>query len=249
MRAVYSIFKRELRSYFASPTAYIILVVFLLLSGVFFFLYLEGFVESQYDPRYQIYQGQLSLNQSVIAPFFSTINIILLLLVPLITMRLFAEERKNYTAELLFTSPLRAYQIVLGKYFSSLALFLAMLLIGALNIIALSVYGTLDMGPLLSGYLGIFLIGASFISVGMFASSLTDNQVISAVISFGILLLFWVVGASGTDDSLWRQLSIIGHFENFVRGVIEIKDVVYYLTFTLFTLLLTNAVIESERWR
>src|SRR5579885_2019647 len=122
MKAIFTILKRELKSYFASPIAYIILVVFLVLSGIFFFFYLESFIRSQFDPRFQLFREKLNLNEFVIRPYFGTTSVVLLFMIPLITMRLIAEERKNFTAELLFTSPVRVSQIVFGKFLASLSL-------------------------------------------------------------------------------------------------------------------------------
>jgi len=225
-------------------------VVFLVLAGIFFFIYLNGFLQSQFDPRFQAYGGSLNLNHFVIAPYFGTINILLLLMIPLITMRLIAEERKGFTGEMLFTSPIRPVQILFGKYLSSLILFIVMLLLSAINVIPLFFFGNPDPGPVFSGYLGLFLLGSSFISVGLFASAVTENQIVSALIAFGILLLFWIIGASANPDtSVLGYLSIIIHFEDFTAGVIETKDVVYYLSFTFYALFITHTVLESERWR
>ena len=250
MKPVFTIIRREFKSYFASPIAYIVLVVFLILSGIFFFLYLQSFVESQFDPRFQLLRERLNLNDFVIRPYFGTVSIILLLMIPLITMRLIAEERKNFTAELLFTSPLRIIHIVLGKFLASLSFFGVMLILSAIYVVVLEAYGNPDSGPVLTGYLGLFLLGGCFIAVGLFASSLTENQIISAVISFGILLIFWIIGASSGDEgSILGYISIINHLDNFTKGVIELKDVVYYLSLIFFGLLLTHVTLESERWR
>ncbi|MCI0454077.1 MAG: ABC transporter permease [Candidatus Dadabacteria bacterium] len=250
MKPVYTILKRELKSYFASPIAYVVLLVFLVLSGIFFFLYLQGFVESQFDPRFQFFKERINLNDFVIRPYFGTVSIILLIMMPLITMRLIAEERRNFTAELLFTSPVRVFHIILGKFLASFSFFGVMVLISAVYVIVLMAYGNPDLGPLLSGYLGLFLLGGSFLAVGLFSSSLTENQIVAAVISFGILLVFWIIGASSdAQDSILGYLSIINHLDNFTKGVIELKDIVYYLSFIFFGLFLTHIMLESEKWR
>ncbi|HWP92521.1 MAG TPA: ABC transporter permease [Thermodesulfobacteriota bacterium] len=250
MKVLFTILKRELKSYFSSPVAYIILVVFLVLSGVFFFLYLQSFISSQFDPRFQLFKEKLNLNEFVVRPYLGTVSVVLLLMIPVISMRLIAEEKKNYTSELLFTSPIRVVQIVLSKFLAALTLFLIMLLLSAIHLLILAIYGNPDLGPVLSGYLGLFLLGASFLSIGLFASSLTENQIVAAVISFGILLVFWILGASSdADSSVLGYLSIINHFDNFTKGVIEVKDVVYYLSFSLFGLFLTQVTLDSERWR
>lgn len=250
MNSIYPILKRELRSYFASPLAYIILVVFQVISARFFFLYLQGFLQFQLDPAYQLQVGELNLNNLVVLPYFGTISIVLLLIVPLITMRLIADEKKNYTAELLFTSPLTIRTIVIGKYLASLILLIIMLVLSSINIFVLMVHGNPDFGAVISGYIGLFLLGGTFLSVGIFASSLTENQLIAAVISFGVLLLLWLVGAmSDSEGSLLGYLSVINHYEDFGKGIIKLKDVVYYLSVIFLGLFLTYTSLESERWR
>lgn len=250
MSAFYPVLKRELRSYFASPLAYIILVVFQIISARFFFLYLQGFLQFQLDPSYQLQTGDLNLNNLVILPYFGTISIVLLLIVPLITMRLVADEKKNYTAELLFTSPIRIRTIVFGKFTAALILLIIMLLLSSINVFVLMVHGNPDFGAVFAGYVGLFLLGASFLSIGIFASSLTDNQLIAAVVSFGILLLLWLVGAlSDAESTVLGYLSVINHYEDFGKGIIDLKDVVYYISLIFLGLFLTYSALESERWR
>ncbi len=250
MKAIFTILKRELKSYFASPIAYIILVVFLVLSGIFFFFYLESFIRSQFDPRFQLFREKLNLNEFVIRPYFGTTSVVLLFMIPLITMRLIAEERKNFTAELLFTSPVRVSQIVFGKFLASFSLFALMVALSAIYLVVLRVYGNPDLGPVLSAYLGLFLLGGSLISAGLFASSLTENQIVAAVISFGILLVFWILGASSdADNSILGYISIINHLDNFTKGIIALRDTIYYLSFIFFGLFLTYIMVESQRWR
>ena len=250
MKSVVTVLRKELKSYFSSPIAFVVLFVFLVISGIFFFLYLQSFVEAQFDPRLQFIEEGINLNDIVIRPFFGTISVVLLLLIPLITMRLIADERKGYTAELLFTSPVRITSIIIGKYLASLLLFGLMIVLSAPYVLVLIKYGNPDLGPILSGYLGLVLMGASFLAVGIFASALTENQMIAAVISFGILLVFWIMGAtSGAGDSIFGYLSIINHFENFAKGVIEVKDVTYYLSFTFLGLYLAYVTLDSERWK
>ena len=250
MRSIFPILRRELKSYFASPLAYIIIVVFQVVSAAFFFVTLQGFLRIQFDPGFQLNRGDLNLNNLVVLPYFGTISIVLLLIVPLITMGLIADEKKSFTAELLFTSPLKISSIVLGKFFASLILLFIMLVLSSVNVFVLMVHGNPDVGVIISGYIGLFLMGAAFISIGLFASSLTENQLIASVVTFGILLLLWLVGAlSDADSSVFGYLSIINHFESFGKGIIELKDVVYYLSITFFGIYLTHAVLDSERWR
>lgn len=250
MKAIYPILKRELKSYFASPLAYIIIVVFQIISASFFFLYLQGYLHIQLDPAFQLHRGELNLDNLVILPYFGTISIVLLLIIPLITMGLIAEERKSYTAELLFTSPLKLRTIILGKYLAALILLIIMLLLSSINIFVLMVHGNPDFGAVTSGYLGLFLLGASFLAIGLFASSITDNQMVAAVITFGVLLLLWLVGAmSDAESTLLGYISVINHFENFAKGIIGLNDIVYYATLIYLGLFLTHTALESERWR
>jgi ABC-2 type transport system permease protein len=250
MKALFTVFRKELRSYFSSPIAFVVLFVFLVISGIFFFLYLQSFAEAQFDPRLQFVEEGVNLNEIVIRPFFGTISVVFLLLIPLMTMRLIADERRSFTAELLFTSPVRITSIIMGKYLASLLLFGVMIILSAVYILVLVKYGNPDLGPILSGYLGLFLMGASFLAVGIFASALTENQMIAAVISFGVLLVFWIMGAtSSAGDSVFGYLSIINHFENFAKGVIKVTDVTYYLSFTFLGLYLAYITLDSERWK
>ncbi len=165
-------------------------------------------------------------------------------------MRLIADEKKNYTAELLFTSPIRLRTIVFGKFAAALILLILMLVLSSINVFVLMVHGNPDLGAVLSGYIGLFLLGASFLAIGIFASSLTDNQLIAAVISFGVLLVLWLVGAlSDAESSILGYLSVINHYEDFGKGIIDLKDVVYYISLIFLGLFLTYSALESERWR
>jgi ABC-2 type transport system permease protein len=190
----------------------------------------------------------------VYSPLFHNISIILLLMLPLLTMRLFSEEKKIGTDELLYTSPISVNQIILGKYFASLiVLFIMLLLTGILSIFTFA-YGNPELAPLLSGYLGLFMMGAAFIAVGIFFSSLTENQIVSAILTFGALLLFWILNwASYAAGGIWKDvlnyLSFFQHFDGLTRGILDTTDVVYYLSFAFFGLFLTHSVIQSRRWR
>lgn len=250
MKDAYPIFKRELRSYFTSPLAYVILVVFQLASAMFFYLNLKGYLQLQFDPSFQLLRDQLNLNTVIVIPYFDAMSIVLLFIIPLITMRLLADERKSHTAELLFTSPINLYSIILGKYLAALFLLIIMLVLSSLNIIVLAVHSNPDMGYIFSSYLGLFFLGASFLSIGLFASSLSNSQLVAAVIAFGVLLLLWLVGASSdAESSIFGYLSLINHFKNFGKGIIELKDLVYYLSVIYVGLFFTHAALYSERWR
>ncbi len=250
MKDAYPILKRELRSYFTSPLAYVILVVFQVLSAMFFFLNLKGFLQLQFDPNFQLLREQLNLNNAIVVPYFHTLSIVLLFIIPLITMRLITDERKSHTAELLFTSPINLSSIILGKYLAALILLIIMLLLSSLNILVLTVHGNPDLGYVISSYLGLFFLGASFLSIGLFASSLSDSQLVAPVIAFGILLFLWLAGASSdTETSIFGYLSLINHFNNFGKGIIDLKDLTYYISVMFIGLFLAHAALYSERWR
>jgi ABC-2 type transport system permease protein len=187
-------------------------------------------------------------------PLFSNIAVILLLsLMPLVTMRLLAEERQTGTIELLLTYPVRDGAVLIGKYLAALALYAILLGLTLVYPLMLFFFARPEWAPILTGYLGLFLMGGAFLAVGLLASSLTRNQIVSAVITFGILLMFWVVGwaaenMGGTFGPILRHLSILDHFDSFSKGVLDTKDVIYYLNFTLVALFLAFRSLESQRW-
>jgi ABC-2 type transport system permease protein len=255
MKNIWTITKKELRSQLTSPIASVVIAVFLVLSGFFFSNLIRWFnVLSLQVAQNPAYYNQLNINQQVFAPLFHNMSIVLLLLIPLLTMRLFAEEKKIGTEELLFTSPLSVAQIILGKYLASLLILLGMLILAALPAGFAFLFGNPEVLPFLTGFLGLFLMGAAFIALGIFFSSLTENQIIAAVLTFGCLLLFWILNwASASASGLWKGVldytSILGHFDNLTLGILDTTDIVYYLSFIFFGLFLTHAVIQSRRWR
>jgi ABC-2 type transport system permease protein len=255
MKNIRSIAKKELKAYFTSPIAYVVIAVFLLLSGFFFYSLVWWFnAQSMQMAQNPYYAQQININQMVYTPLFHNISIILLLMLPLLTMRLFAEEKKIGTEELLFTSPLSVNEIILGKYAASLVVLAVMLLLTGLLSLFTFAFGNPEATPLLCGYLGLFLMGAAFISLGIFYSSLTENQIVSAILTFGTLLLFWILSwASSSAGGLWKgilnYLSFFEHFDGLTRGILDTADIVYYLSFSFFGLFLTHAVIQSRRWR
>ena len=253
MRNIWVLIKKELKAYFVSPIAYVVLVVFLILAGYFFFGLTAAFnIQSMHYSRYQGGAGtELNVNEMVIRPLFYNMSIILLLMIPMFTMRMYAEEKKEGTLEVLLTSPLTRTQLILGKFFSGLAVYLLMMGLTGILPGILFIFGTPDLGPVLAGYLGILLMGAAYISVGCMASSLTENQIVAAVITFGILLLLWVIGWAkhflGPEiGNVLAYLSIIEHFNDFAKGIIDSKHVVYYLSFIFFNLFLTKQSIELK---
>jgi ABC-2 type transport system permease protein len=255
MKNIWAICKKEIKTYFTSPIAYVIITVFLVLIGFFFYSLIWWFnSQSLQMAQNQYYYQQLNINQMVYSPLFHNMSIILLLMIPLLTMRLFSEEKKRQTDELLFTSPISVNQIILGKYFASLFVLLVMLFLSGILSIFVFSYGNPELAPILSGYLGIFLVGAAFLAVGIFFSSVTENQIVSAILTFGALLLFWILNwASYSAGGMWKSilnyLSFFQHFDDMTRGILDTTDLVYYLSFIFLGLFLTHSVIQSKRWR
>jgi len=240
----YPIFKKELRSYFSSLVAYIVLTVFLVISGYYFYTDLALFVV----------WGGSSLQEGLWQYLFHDIRLILLLTIPLLTMRLFAEEKKLGTIELLFTYPFRDSEILLGKFLACLAVFSLMIGLTVLYPLLLSLAHEVEVWPLVASYLGLFLLGASFISCGIMVSSLTENQIVAALVSSGVIFAFWFIdwneaAVSPLVADVLHHISLFEHFYNFVRGVIETKDIIYFVLFTFFFLFLTMRSLESRRWK
>ena len=240
----FTVMKRELRSYFTSLIAYVIITIFLVISGYFFYTNLVMFV---------MWVGsdvKLGLWQYT----FQDMRFLLLLLIPLLTMRLFAEEKKLGTIELLFTNPLRDLEIILGKYFACLLVFSTMLLLTVLYPILLEVVFSVEIGPIAVGYLGLFLLGSTFIACGLFVSSLTENQIVAAMSTVGVLVFFWFIdwneGIAGEKAVvILHQFSLFEHFANFTKGVIDTDDIVYYLSVIFLFVFLTSRSLESRKWR
>ncbi len=238
MYNIFIIAKKELKSYFASAVAYVVFAMFLILSGYFFSVIL-------------LVSKQASLEGAL----YNT-TITLLFLIPLITMKLFAEERKLGTLEILMTKPVRDFEVVLGKFIGSLTFLVIMFSSTLVYVLILFKYGNPDMGPILSGYLGLILLGACFASIGIFASTLSENQIIAAVLSFALMLLLWIINwisgnleLSDKLNELLNYLSLAGHFDDFVKGIIDIKNIVFYLSFIGFWLFVTTKSIGVRKWR
>ena len=244
-----------MEAYFVSPIAYAVMTVFLLLSGFFFYNILSFFnLQCLQYSQYPYMLDQLNVNEMVIRPLFHNMAIIILLITPLLTMRLFAEEKRSGTIELLMTSPVTHWHVTLGKFGACFLVYTLMVGMTFLYTVILLMYGEPDLGPILGGYLGILLMGAAFISVGLLASSFTENQIVAAVVSFGALLLFYMIGwlssfVGSTMGKILSSLSIIEHLDDFVKGVIDTKDIIFYLSFVLFGIFLTVRSVESSTWR
>jgi ABC-2 type transport system permease protein len=255
MSNVLAIANKELRSYFASPIAYIVIGLFALLYGYFFVALLSYFIRMSMQMG-QFGQGPQSanVNQQLIRGLLQNVTILVLFLMPMVTMRAYAEEKRSGTIELLLTSPLTDFQIVMGKFLGALALWVIMLAVSLIHIGILFLYGNPEWKPILTAYLGLLLLGGCFISVGLFISSLTKNQIVAGMVTFAVFLLLWIITWIGsfsgpTVDKLTQYLSIIDHLDDFGKGVLDTTHIIYYLSFITFGLFLTAKSVDSERWR
>jgi ABC-2 type transport system permease protein len=257
VRNVLTIAGREIRSYFVSPIAYVVLTGFLLLGGWFFFNLLARFnllltiYSAQQNP--QVLQ-RLNLNEFVIAPLLHNLSVVLVILVPVITMRSLAEEKKTGTYELLLTSPLKISEIVLGKFLGSFVFVLLMVALTGVYPLILLTYGNPETGVILAGYLGLLLLATAFVAVGLLTSSFTENQIIAAVSCLVGLLLLYIIAwpadnAGETIGAMLRYVSLTEHFAQMVKGIIDSKDLVYFLSVIVLALFLTHRSVESIRWR
>ncbi len=238
MRNVYYVMKRELGAYFTSPIAYVVIAIYLAVVGGLGSLLM--YFTREASMRY-VFNHAVTLLFTV-------------LVTQVLTMRLVADERRTGTLELLLTAPLRDWEVVVGKYLASLVVLLVMIALTAYFPMMLMRLGDPDVGPILSGYLGYVLLGASLLAVGLFASSVTQNQIVAAVIGIGIILLLWLSGAleelvGPTMGRVVAYLPIFGHYMDMVRGVIDTTDIVYYVTLIALFLFLSTRVIESGRWK
>ena len=258
MRATYIIFKRELKSYFSSPIAYVVMTLFLLLIGVLFALYVSQF--SSYSQQYlmesQRYPGTPvpNIHLNVFAGIFQDMGVIMLFLMPLLTMRMLAEEKRSGSVELLMTYPVRDYEVVLGKYLAGFAVFLIMLCITIIYPVMVQFLIDLNWAVIWINYLGLFLIGGSYLAIGILFSSLTENQIVAGACTFASLLLLWLFSAfqhfSGpVVGEVFDYMSLLSHQIGFTRGVIDSNDVVYFVSFIFLFLFLTLRTLESKKWR
>lgn len=249
-----TICRRELQSYFRSPIAYGVMAFFSLIAGYFFYVALVIFVRRGMESAMMGQSFPMNVDEWVVRPLLSNISVVGLFLIPMITMRLFAEEQRSGTIELLITSPLKDYEIIFGKFLAAVVLYASMLGVSLLSIAMLYLYGTPDWRPLLIGYLGLLLQGACLLSIGTFVSTLTKNQIVAGVAGFAICLLLWVLDwvssfETSTLGRLISYLSVISHFDSFGKGVLDSKDIVYYLSLIAFGLFMTARSLESRRWR
>ncbi len=255
MKGFAAIYRKELYSLFASPIFYVVAVVFLLISGYFLYSAVAYYnILSFQASQNPMALKQLNTTDMVIRPFLMDVSIVLLLISPLLTMRLYAEERKSGTIELLFTYPVSDLSTLLAKFLAVLSAFLIILAGTLPGMFLLGYVGDPNWKALLCGYLGVALLGGAFLALGLFTSSLTQNQIVAAVLSFGALLMFWIIGwlKNLVDPGMARfveYISITRHFESFTKGVLDTRDLIYYLLFIVLFLFFTLRQMESYRWR
>ena len=255
MNNILAIAHKELKAYFASPIAYIVIGFSAILFGWFFVNLLY------YFDRISLQAGMgmggppsVNVNEMLIGPLFMNVSVILLFTLPLVTMRIYSEEKRSGTIELLLTAPLTDFQIVMGKFLGSFVLYAAMLAVTIVHLGFLFAFGEPEWRPVLTGYLGLLLMGGCFLSLGLFVSSLTKNQIVAGMITFSVFLLLWVINwvstfVGPTSQTVLNYLSITEHFDDFAKGIIDTKHLVYYVSFIAFSLFLTVRSVDSERWR
>jgi ABC-2 type transport system permease protein len=254
MRNAYTIYRRELKSYFSSPIAYLLMVVFALIFGYFFYVATAIFVSRGMESQMTGRSMPMDVNEWVIRPLLMNVSVIALFMIPMISMRLFAEEKRSGTIELLMTSPIRDVEILLGKWFAALTMFATVLALSGINLGFLFAYGKPDWRPILIGYLGLLLQGGALLALGTLVSTMTKNQIVAGGATFAACLLLWILDwVSSYETAAWAKvlsyLSVVTHYEPFSKGVLDSRDVIFYLSVIFFGLFLTARSMESARWR
>ncbi|NBV50145.1 hypothetical protein EBR03_01215 [bacterium] len=251
------ILKKELRSYFYSPIAYVILGVFLFIMGVIFAKFVDIY---QHFNSVQRFGGGQGITLDKLATYlYQNMAFILCFVTPFLTMKLYAEEKRQHTFELLFTAPLRKFDLVLGKFLAAYSMMVFMVLVSFIYVFFMILWGNPELPIIGTTYLGLLLALACYVSLGGLISAMTSSQAIAAVWTFIALLLLWLLQSLGqgitakTGFVEWGPLLVflspLGHFNSFSEGLIHVKDIVYFLSFTLITLYFTHCVVESNRWR
>ena len=262
MNNILAIAQKEIRAYFASPIAYVVIGLFSLLFGVFYYAILDWFVKQGMQAAMGMGPQAMNVNQMMIRPLFQNATVLLLFVLPMITMRTYAEEKRSGAMELLLTSPITDLEILTGKFLGAMTLYAAILGVTLIYIALLFGFGSPEWKPIATSYLGLLLFGGCFVSVGMLISSFTKNQIVAGMLTFVVFLLLWVIdwlagsatglfGASvgGVVEEVLNYLSITQHFDDFGKGVIDTRHLVFYVSFITFGLFLTARSVDSERWR
>jgi len=256
MRNIMAIASKEVRSYFGSPVAWVLMALFGALFGYFFYAYLRNFVDQSMAGAMGQGPQTVNVNTMMIRGLFDNMGILVLFLLPMVTMRTYSEEKRSGTIELLLTSPLKDTEIVFGKYLAAMGMYAGLLGVTVLYMAILFIWGNPAYPPVLSGYLGMLLMGGGFVAVGLFISTLTNNQMVAGVASFVVFLLLWVISwiadssnMNPTVSSILHYLSITEHLGDFAKGVIDTRHIVFYLSFIGFGLFLATKSVDSDRWR
>jgi len=255
VRKLGAVYRKELQHYFQSITAYVMIGLFLALSGYFFYSIFRYYNYLSYQAGRDPYlAGTLNLIEGVMRPLMSNVSVVLLFALPLLTMRLLAEEKKQGTFELLLTYPLSDGAVVMGKYLAAVSVFAVMLAGSLLYPLLLVIYANPEPGPVVTSYIGLFLMGASFVAMGIFFSSITSSQIVAGAATFGVSLFFLTIGwaapfVGSTFSKVLAQFSILEHYDAFAKGIIDTQDVTYYVFLTLFFLFMTLRSLESTHWR
>jgi len=259
MKSILVIAERELKTYFSSPIAYVALTIFTFLAGVVFYFFVGVMVESVGTRAMMSAQtgrppDPIDMPGVIVQNMFNFLSFVLLLVLPMITMALFSEEKKRGTMELLLTAPVTDLQVVLGKFLAAGVFYMILLATTVVELTILFAYSTPAKGPILSAYFGMALYGLAIIAVGMFISTLTDSQVISVILTFGVLMVLWLIdalarSASATTKAILSYLSILEHTNDFLQGVVSTSHVIFYLSFIALGIFLTYRSLDSLRWR
>jgi ABC-2 type transport system permease protein len=255
MNNILAITHKELKSYFASPIAYVVIGLYALVYGYYFYAAVN-FFEQQSKQMMGLGAGtpSVNINEQLIRPVFQFSMVVFLFVLPMITMRTYSEEKRSGTMELLLTAPITDFQIIMGKFLGAMGLYASMLGVTVIHMALLYWVSSPEWMPILTSYVGMLLMGGCFMAIGLLISSLTKNQIVAVFATFAVFMMFWMINwiaqfMSPTSQAVLNYLSITGHLEDFMGGVIDTRHVVYYLSFIAFGLFLTARSVDVERWR
>jgi len=254
MRALGAIYWRELRAYFHSAIAYVLIVGFLLVNGIFFIIRVSAYAEWSLQAMQNPIMMKLNYMEHLISPIIGNMAVIFIFVTPLLTMRLLSDERRTGTIELLLSYPVGDASVVLAKFLAAWTMISVMLGLTWIDMLVLAWIGELYLPAMFVGYLGLFLLSGAFVALGIFASSITENQIVAALISFAGLLLLWMIGYSSSvvgpqAGPILESFSLITRLQDFIRGLIDTSDLVYFLLFMGFFIFVSIRVLEAKRWK
>jgi len=254
MKNIWIICRKELRSYFVSPIGYLLLVMFAVIFGFFFWNSVGYYVNMALESQMEGEASPMNLSEQIVRPLLSNINVIGLFFIPMISMRLFSEEKRSGTIELLVTSPVKDSEIIIGKWLAAVLMYSLMVGTTLLDFAFLFKYGNPAWKPLAIGYLGLVLQAGGLLAIGTFISTLTRNQIIAGAATFGVCLMLWVASwVSQYNDAVWAQvlsyMSVVTHFDTFAKGVVDSKDAIFDASVIFLGLFFTARSMESLRWR